>query len=104
MLQADNSRFVAASEELPEAIPPAELIASALAFVRRNGRTIIACLTITLLASIAYLLTATPRFTAEAVIYSEAPKVSSLEPGRRTEGPSGSTTVEVQRESLESSG
>jgi len=102
MLQADNSRFVAASEEFPEAIPPAELIASVSAFVRRNGRTIIACLTITLLASIAYLLTATPRFTAEAVLYSEAPKVRSLEPERRNESQIDSTTVESQVEILQS--
>ena len=102
MLQADNSRFAATSEEFPAAIPPAELIASVSAFVRRNGRTIIACLTITLLASIAYLLTATPRFTAEAVLYSEAPKVRSLEPERRNESQIDSTTVESQVEILQS--
>ena len=102
MLQADNSRFGAASEEFPAAIPPAEMIASVLAFVRRNGRTIITCLTITLSVSIAYLLTATPRFTAEAVLYSEAPKVRSLEPERRNESSSDSTTVESQVEILQS--
>jgi succinoglycan biosynthesis transport protein ExoP len=102
MLQRDNSGFVATSEEPPVTIPPAELIASASAFVRRNGRTILACLTITLSASIAYLLTATPRFTAEAVLYVEAPKVRSLDPERRMENPTDSTMIESQVEILQS--
>ena len=102
MLQPDNSRLVATSEEFGTAIPPAELIASASAFVRRSGRLILICLIMTLLASIAYLLTATPRFAAEAVLYIEAPKVRSLEPERRTENPTDSTTIESQVEILQS--
>jgi len=102
VLQPDNSRLVATSEEFGTAIPPAELIASASAFVRRSGRLILICLIMTLLASIAYLLTATPRFAAEAVLYIEAPKVRSLEPERRTENPTDSTTIESQVEILQS--
>jgi succinoglycan biosynthesis transport protein ExoP len=102
VLQPDNSRFAATSEEVGAAIPPAELIASASAFVRRNGRLILICLVMTLLASIAYLLTATPRFAAEVVLYIEAPKVRSLEPERRIENPTDSTTIESQVEILQS--
>jgi capsular exopolysaccharide synthesis family protein len=56
----------------------------------------------TLLASITYLLTATPRFAAEAVLYIEAPKVRSLEPERRIESSTDSTTIESQVEILQS--
>jgi polysaccharide biosynthesis transport protein len=102
MLQADNSRRDTGLEELPAAIPAAEVLASASAFVRRNVRTIIVCLTIVLSASIFYLLTATPRFTAEALLYSEAPKLHSLEPERRNESQIDPTTVESQVELLQS--
>ena len=102
MLQTDNSRFSTASVELPAAIPPAEAIASALAFVRRNTGTILTCLLILLSASIVYLLSATPRFTAEAALYIEAPKVHVLEPERPIGTPIDSITIESQVEILQS--
>jgi succinoglycan biosynthesis transport protein ExoP len=102
VLQPDNSRFAATSQESGAAIPPAEVIASVSAFVRRNGRLILICVMMTLLLSIAYLLTATPRFAAEAVLYIEAPKIRSLEQERRTENPTDSTTIESQVEILQS--
>jgi polysaccharide biosynthesis transport protein len=102
VLQPDNSRFAATSEESGAAIRPAELIASVSAFVRRNGRLILICVMTTPLLSIVYLLTATPRFAAEAVLYIEAPKIRSLEPERRTESPTDSTTIESQVEILQS--
>jgi capsular exopolysaccharide synthesis family protein len=53
-------------------------------------------------AAIVYLLTATPHFTGEAVLYIEAPKVRSLDPERRTENPTDSMTIESQVEILQS--
>jgi polysaccharide biosynthesis transport protein len=102
MLQTDNSRLGAASEELPAAIPPAEAVASALAFLRRNTGTILACFLISLSASIVFLLNATPRFTAEAALYIEAPKVQVLEPERPSGTPIDSITIESQVEILQS--
>ena len=52
--------------------------------------------------SITYLVAATPRFTGEAVLYVEAPKVHSLDSERRTENPTDSTTIESQVEILQS--
>ncbi|WP_426616124.1 P-loop NTPase [Bradyrhizobium sp. McL0616] len=102
MLEAGHSKFVTTSEEFPAAIPPREVIASALALVRRNRGTILACLAITSVASIVYLLTATPRFTAKAALYIDAPKVRVMEPERPIEGTIDSTTIESQVEILQS--
>ena len=101
MLQADNSRFGPTSEQFPAAIPPAEVLATALAFVRRNASTILTCLAISVSASILYLLIATPRFTAEATLYIEAPKVRALEPERPAGTSIDSITIESQVEILQ---
>jgi capsular exopolysaccharide synthesis family protein len=102
MSEAGHSKLMTTSEEFPAAIPPGEVIVSALAFVRRNRGTILACLAITSVVSIIYLLTATPRFTAKAALYIDAPKVRVMDTERPIESTIDSTTIESQVEILQS--
>jgi capsular exopolysaccharide synthesis family protein len=101
MLRSEIPRFIA-EQELPIPIPPAELITRAWTFLRRNTGTIVTCLLLTLAASVAYLLTATPLFTAEAALYLEPPKVQVTQTEQPVASSIDSTTIESQVEILQS--
>jgi polysaccharide biosynthesis transport protein len=79
MLQRDKSAAVLGDVEQPPAVPAGESLTSATAFVRRNLRLILTCLALTIGSSAVYLLFATPRFTAEAVLYIEKPQIRSVQ-------------------------
>jgi polysaccharide biosynthesis transport protein len=102
MLQPDKSAALLGDVE-PPAVPAVEILSSGTAFVRRNLRLILAFLALTIGSSAAYLLFATPRFTAEAVLYIEKPQIRpvQLEPAS-SETSVDSRTVDSQVEILKS--
>jgi polysaccharide biosynthesis transport protein len=79
MLQRDKSAALPGDVEQPPAVPAAEILTSGTAFVRRNLRLILAFLALTIGSSAAYLFFATPRFTAEAVLYIEKPQIRAVQ-------------------------
>jgi polysaccharide biosynthesis transport protein len=79
MLQPDKSAALLGDVEQPPAVPAAEILTSGTAFVRRNLRLILAFLGLTIGSSALYLLFATPRFSAEAVLYIEKPQIRAFQ-------------------------
>src|ERR1700675_256135 len=79
MLQRDKSAALPGDGEQPPAVPAPEIPTSGTAFVRRNLRLILAFLALTIGSSAAYLFFATPRFTAEAVLYIEKPQIRAVQ-------------------------
>jgi polysaccharide biosynthesis transport protein len=104
MLQHDSARFLASDDDdaLP-ATPALEALASTTAFMRRHGGIILLCLLLMISAAIAYMLMATPRFTAEATLYIERQKLRVLQPEQVPgDAPVDSMAVESQVEILKS--
>ncbi|WP_024512530.1 Wzz/FepE/Etk N-terminal domain-containing protein [Bradyrhizobium sp. ARR65] len=87
--------------EQSPAVSAAEIVTSGTAFVRRNLRLILAFLALTIGLSVLYLLFATPRFTAEAILYIEKPQIRpvQLEPAG-SDNSVDSKTVDSQVEIL----
>src|SRR5262249_8441644 len=56
-----------------------DILTSSTAFARRNLRLILAFLGLTIASSLIYLLFATPRFTAETVLYIEKPHIRPVQ-------------------------
>jgi polysaccharide biosynthesis transport protein len=79
MLQPDKSAVLLGDVEQPPAVSAAEMLMSSTAFVRRNLRLILTLLGLAVASSLAYLLLATPRFTAEAVLYIEKPHIRPVQ-------------------------
>jgi polysaccharide biosynthesis transport protein len=101
MLQRDKSAALPGDVEQPPAVPAAEILTSGTAFVRRNLRLILAFLALTIGSSAAYLFFATPRFTAEAVLYIEKPQIRAVQ-SESVNGAVDSRTVDSQVEILKS--
>ena len=80
MLHPDKLAALLGDVEQPPAVPAAEILTSGTAFVRRNLRLILVFLGLTIGSSVVYLLFATPRFTAEAVLYIEKPQIRAVQP------------------------
>jgi succinoglycan biosynthesis transport protein ExoP len=80
VLQPDKSAVLLGDVEQPPAASAAEILTSCTAFVRRNLRLILAFFGLTIGFSAIYLLFATPRFTAEAVLYIEKPNIRAVQP------------------------
>jgi polysaccharide biosynthesis transport protein len=80
-----------------------EIVTYGPAFVRRNLRLILVFLGLTLGSSAVYLLFATPRFTAEAVLYIEKPQIRAVQ-SEKVSGDNSvdSKTVDSQVEILKS--
>lgn len=103
MLQPDKSTVLLGDVQQPPAVPAAEILTSSAAFVRRNLRLILALLGLTIGLSAIYLLFATPRFTAEAVLYIEKPHIRTVQSEPVTGDNSvDSKTVDSQGEILKS--
>jgi polysaccharide biosynthesis transport protein len=103
MLQPDKSAALLGDVEQPPAVPAGESLTSGTAFVRRNLRLILAFLALTIGSSVAYLFFATPRFTAEAVLYIEKPQIRSVQfESASSDNSLDSKTVDSQVEILKS--
>jgi succinoglycan biosynthesis transport protein ExoP len=102
MLQRDKLAALPGEVE-PPAVPAAEILTSSTAFVRRNLRLILAFLALTIGTSAAYLVFATPRFTAEAVLYIEKPQIRPVQSeSANSDNSVDSKTVDSQVEILKS--
>lgn len=103
MLQPDKSAALLDDVEQAPAVPAAEILTSGPAFVRRNLRLILAFLALTIGSSAAYLLFATPRFSAEAVLYIEKPQIRPVQfESASTDNSLDSKTIDSQVEILKS--
>jgi uncharacterized protein involved in exopolysaccharide biosynthesis len=103
MLQPDKSAALPGDVEQPPAVPAADILISGTAFVRRNLRLILAFLALTIGSSAAYLLFASPRFTAEAVLYIEKPQIRPVQfEAASSDNSLDSKTVDSQVEILKS--
>lgn len=103
MLRRERSAAVIEDVEQSPAVPAAETLTSGTAFLRRNLRLILAFLALTIGSSALYLLFATPRFTAEAILYIEKPQIRpvQLEPAS-SDSSVDSKTIDSQVEILKS--
>jgi succinoglycan biosynthesis transport protein ExoP len=103
MLQPDKSAVLLGNVEQPPAVLAAEILTSSTAFVRRNLRLILALLCLTIGSCAIYLLFATPRFTAETVLYIEKPHIRPVqsEPAN-SDSSVDSKTIDSQVEILKS--
>jgi succinoglycan biosynthesis transport protein ExoP len=103
MLQPDKSAALPGDVEQPPAVPAADILISGTAFVRRNLRLILAFLALTIGSSAAYLFFASPRFTAEAVLYIEKPQIRPVQfEAASSDNSLDSKTVDSQVEILKS--
>jgi succinoglycan biosynthesis transport protein ExoP len=103
MLQLDKSAALLDAVEQPPAVPAAEILISGTAFVRRNLRLILTFLALIIGSSAVYLLFATPRFTAEAVLYIAKPQIRPVQfESASSDNSVDSRTVDSQVEILKS--
>ncbi|TYL96116.1 AAA family ATPase [Bradyrhizobium rifense] len=103
MLQPNKSAALPGDVEQQPAVATSEVLTSSTAFLRRNLRLLVAFLALAVGSSAVYLLFATPRFTAEAVLYIEKPQIRpvQIDPAN-SDNSVDSKTVDSQVEILKS--